>query len=346
MPGGRIASWNAGAERLKGYKAEEIIGRHFSCFYEAADVASGTTELELELATETGRCECEGWRIRKGGSRFWANVIITALRDEVGALRGFSKVTRDMTQAKRETDLRNALVARLERSNRELQDFATVASHDLQEPLRKVQAFGERLKETLAERLDPESADCLDRMQKAAHRMQTLIRDLLSFARVTTQAKPFLPVDLGEIARAVVSDLETRIAESGGRVEIGPLPVVEADATQMRQLLQNLIANGLKFRRAGVPPVVRIRAESEPGGALRLLVEDNGIGFDEKYLPKLFTIFQRLHGRQEYEGTGVGLAICRKIAERHGGSITARGKLDEGATFVVALPPTRPGGDL
>jgi len=231
----------------------------------------------------------------------------------------------------------------LERSNRQLQDFASVASHDLQEPLRKVQAFGDRLKSVCGSALDAQGRDYLDRMLNASMRMQSLIQDLLKFARVTSHAHPFLPVDLAKVAQEVLSDLEVRIAETKAVVEVGDLPIIEADALQMRQLLQNLIGNALKFHQLGKPPNVRVYAdqfESERAadGMLRLIVEDQGIGFDEKYLDRIFTVFQRLHGRTEYEGTGIGLAICRKIAQRHGGDITAKSTPGYGARFLVTLP--------
>lgn len=226
----------------------------------------------------------------------------------------------------------------LQRSNRELQDFAYVASHDLQEPLRKIQAFGDRLKAKCAAALTKDGADYLERMQNAASRMQTLINDLLAFSRITTKAQPFVAVDLAQIAREVLSDLEVRIEQTGGRIEVGELPTLEADPLQMRQLLQNLIGNALKFRREYAKPIVAINAHTNGDDCCRLTVEDNGIGFDMKYLDRVFGMFQRLHGRDEYEGTGVGLAICRKIAERHGGSITAESSPGKGATFIVTLP--------
>ncbi len=236
-------------------------------------------------------------------------------------------------------DLRGSSL-RLERSNRELQDFASVASHDLQEPLRKVLAFGDRLKTGCGDALDEKGQDSLDRMLAATRRMQSLIQDLLSFARVTSQARPLVPVDLDRIAREVLSDLEVRIAESHAVVELRDLPVIVADGTQMRQLLQNLIGNALKFHLPGVAPAVHVYTERVEG-ILRLIVKDEGIGFDEKYLDRIFTVFQRLHGRSEYEGTGIGLAICRKIAQRHGGDITASSSLGQGASFVVSLPSRR-----
>jgi signal transduction histidine kinase len=237
----------------------------------------------------------------------------------------------------------------LARSNRELEDFASVASHDLQEPLRKITAFGDRLAGR-AEALDEKGRDYLERMQAAAARMQTLIEDLLAYSRVTTRARPFAAVDLGEVVREALSDLELRIEKSGARVELGPLPSVHADPVQMRQLLQNLLSNAIKFQRPDAAPAIRVWAEVLGGGGegggggpprvCRVVVEDNGIGFDEKYLGRLFKPFQRLHGQGAYEGTGIGLAICGKIAARHGGSITAASKPGQGARFVVTLPLT------
>lgn len=243
-----------------------------------------------------------------------------------------------------EAELRD-FTQRLERSNRELQEFAYVASHDLQEPLRKVQAFGDRLKIRYAGHLGPDGLDYLERMQNAAGRMQNLIQDLLGYSRVATQTRPFEPVNLQTVAAEVVEDLEARL-ESGGQVQIAELGTVRADPTQMRQLLQNLIGNALKFRRPGVPPLVKVYGRYLYGSlgrvrAYELVVEDNGIGFDNRYAEKIFAPFQRLHGRAEYEGTGMGLAICRRIVERHGGSIQARGVVGQGAIFIVTLPESQ-----
>ncbi|MDT5268228.1 MAG: hypothetical protein QOH49_414 [Acidobacteriota bacterium] len=245
--------------------------------------------------------------------------------------------------------------AKLESSNRELQDFASVASHDLQEPLRKIQAFGDRLKTKHGDALGEGGRDYLERMQNAAGRMQTLINDLLTFSRVTTKAQPFVTVDLAEVAAGVVSDLEARVERSGGRVEMGEMLTLDADPLQMRQLLQNLIGNALKFHKPDEPPLVKVWCErvasggvnkGQAGGDLcRIHVADNGIGFDEKYLDRIFTVFQRLHGRHAYEGTGVGLAVVRRIAERHGGSITATSEPGRGSTFVVTLPASQHTGD-
>jgi signal transduction histidine kinase len=267
------------------------------------------------------------------------------------AVRKIEQIMAEMAQTQEGL---KGYAARLERSNHELQDFASVASHDLQEPLRKVMAFSDRLKSKHGATLDDQGRDYLERVQNAARRMQTLINDLLTYARVTTKAQPFVATDLAAATREVVSDLEVRIEQVKGTVEVGELPTLEADPVQVRQLMQNLIGNALKYHKAEVPPVVRVHskllrqgdrpaATDTPRGDLcQISVEDNGIGFDEVYKDRIFTIFQRLHGRGEYEGTGVGLAVCRKIAERHGGSITARSTPGQGSTFLVTLPVRQP----
>lgn len=251
----------------------------------------------------------------------------------------------ERTQAQEDLKL---YAIKLQQSNRELQEFAYVASHDLQEPLNKIRAFGDRLQSVAGDLLSDHARDYLQRMQNAATRMQTLITDLLTLTRVASASRPFVPVDLGNVAREVVSDLEVRIEKTGGRVEIENLPVIKADPTQMRQLLQNLIGNALKFHHPEKPPLVKVycvrfkerrSSRSSPMGEIcQILVHDNGIGFEEKDADRIFGVFQRLHGRGEYEGSGIGLAVCRKIAERHGGSITAKSKSGEGSTFVVTLP--------
>ena len=233
----------------------------------------------------------------------------------------------------------------LQRSNRELQDFAFVASHDLQEPLRKIQAFGDRLTTKHGPQLNDEARDYLSRMQGAAGRMYTLINDLLSFSRVTTKAQPFVPTGLNKIVREVLGDLEVRLQETEGRVDVEDLPTIDADGLQMRQLFQNLIGNALKFHRPAVAPVIKIKGEKADPEMFVLTVTDNGIGFDEKYLDRIFTPFQRLHGRNEYDGTGIGLAVCRKIVERHGGTLTARSTPGEGSTFIATLPVKQEKGD-
>ena len=248
-----------------------------------------------------------------------------------------NRVAQRTAELARANQSQQRLLVELERSNAELQSFASIASHDLQEPLRKIQAFGDRLKTKCADDLSDDGKIYVDRMQDAARRMGILIYDLLELARVTSKAQPFAPVDLSSTAREVASDLETRLEQSGGKIEIGELPTVEADRLQMRQLLQNLIGNAFKFHKPGEAPLVRVESETREN-RVRLTISDNGIGFDEKHSENIFAMFQRLHGRSEYEGTGIGLAIVKKIVERHGGEIFAHSVPGEGATFVIDLP--------
>jgi len=260
------------------------------------------------------------------------------------------KLQRENLQRQRAEESLARQARELARSNGELEHFAHVASHDLQEPLRKIQAFGDRLKLKCGRDLNEQGRDYVERMQSAAARMQTLISDLLTFSRVTTAPRPFAAVDLAAVAHTIVSDLEVSIQRVNGTVQIDQLPTIEADSAQMGQLLQNLISNALKFHREGVPPRVKVwgtcpqgrETNAELNGTdtpqCSIWVEDNGIGFDEQYLVQIFQPFQRLVGRDQYEGTGMGLAICKKIVERHGGTITARSTPGQGTAFTVTLP--------
>ena len=263
---------------------------------------------------------------------------VIAVMNEPMASGGSIATYQDITELERGREKLVERTAMLERSNRELQDFAYVASHDLQEPLRKIEAFGDRLAKKYGDALEEDGRNYISRMQNAASRMRQLINDLLNYSRIATKARPFVATDLNEVLGGVLGDLQMRIEETQGRVEAGRLPTIDADPMQMRQLLQNLIANALKFRRPDVPPVVTISAEdAREEGFCKLVVADNGIGFEPRYSDQIFTIFQRLHGRAEYEGTGVGLATARKIVERHGGWIDATGVPGEGATFTAHL---------
>ncbi|MGA2223446.1 MAG: ATP-binding protein [Syntrophobacteraceae bacterium] len=236
---------------------------------------------------------------------------------------------------------------KLEISNRDLQDFAFIASHDMQEPLRKIRTFTHLIKDKHAGTLDSTGRDLFERVAKAAKRMSEMIRGLLEFSRVGRSSNPFTTNDLTFLVGEVMSDIEVLIEQSGARIEVGDLPTIEADPIQMRQLFQNIIINSMKFR-GEENPVIKIYAK--PGSACRegddhpegktyqVFVEDNGIGFDEQYLDRIFTLFQRLHGRSAYEGTGMGLAVCRRIVERHKGCITAISSPGNGATFIITLP--------
>ncbi len=233
-------------------------------------------------------------------------------------------------------DLKN-YAEELKRSNNDLKDFAHIASHDLQEPLRKISIFSDRLLEAKSH-LSEQHREYLARMGNAAHRMQALIDDLLELSQITVKGKPFKKVDMAKISREVIEDLETRLMETQGKVTVGNLPRLDADPFQMRQLLQNLIENALKYHKPDTPPVVHLDCQPGQSGYWEISVQDNGIGLNEKFSERIFVPLERLHGRSAYEGTGIGLAICKKIVSRHGGSISVKSQLGEGSTFTITLP--------
>jgi signal transduction histidine kinase len=271
---------------------------------------------------------------------------VIAVMNEPLAEGGSIATYQDITELETSQRRMREYTLKLERSNSELQEFAYVASHDLQEPLRKIEAFGDRLNRRYSELLPDEGKMFIDRMQDAAGRMRRLINDLLSYSRVSSKSRPFVAVDLDKILAEVLSDLQVRLDETEGQIIAGKLGTIDADPTLMRQLIQNLLSNALKFRKTDTKPVIRIATTpGEPVSigtrmvpSIVLTIADNGIGFDNTYKEQIFKIFQRLHGRLEYEGTGVGLATCRKIVERHLGTIDANGDPGEGATFVIELP--------
>jgi len=331
-----------------GFSAEEMVGRPIWDFMVDGDREKSKTDLLQKIADERTLAPIEREYKRRDGTSVIMEIHAKRIRDASGQTAGLRTFLLDITQRKRAEVALQEQADKLARSNTELEQFAYVASHDLQEPLRKIQAFGDRLKSKCQAGLGPEGLDYLVRMQNAAARMQILIQDLLSLSRVTSNAKPFTAVDLGDVVQTVVSDLEMRIQDAGGRVEIGELPVIFGDRGQMAQLFQNLIGNGIKFRKPDEKPLVKIQSEphtlASDAAGWQITVEDNGIGFDEKYRDRIFQIFQRLHGRNEYEGTGIGLAICRKIVDRHAGNITASSSPGTGAQFVITLPHL-PSGD-
>ena len=359
-PQGRATFVNAAAARVMGWKIEELAGKSEEAIFFPAK-PRGLKDGPALLKDAKGDYLPEQIFYRRDGSSFPAEYVRTPIKENdrvVGTVVTF----KDITERKQAEDKLNHKAAELARSNRELEQFAFVASHDLQEPLRKIQAFGDRLKvKCEAVQLD-EGKDYLERMQSAAARMQTLINDLLTFSRVISSSQPFVSVDLGAVTAEVLVDLEVRIEKTSAQVMVSKLPKLQADPMQMRQLLQNLIGNALKFQSPGAVPQIKIdaqliqRDQLQEGTVLPnpsptaspddkfcvLTVQDNGIGFEEQYLDKVFAVFQRLHGRSEYEGTGVGLAVCRRITERHGGLITAQSKPGEGSIFIVILPMQQP----
>ena len=343
-----------------GLTTEQSIGWGWSGPLHPDDLAR--SKARWQVSVETGTPYEIEYRFRAAnGTYCWFLARANPILNEKGQVTRWLGTCTDIDDRKRQADQLEGLVEQrtleLRRSNEELEKFAYIASHDLQEPLRKIQAFGDRLSTRFKAGLGEQGQDYITRMLDSAGRMRRLIDDLLSFSRVTTKVTPPAAVNLNAVVRDVLSDLEVRVAQCDGRVEVGPLPTVAADAAQMRQLFQNLISNALKFQRPGVPPVVTVAAEylravppdppsrgstpvPTPPAWHRLTVTDNGIGFEPQYATRIFELFQRLHGRAQYEGTGLGLAICKKIAERHGGTIAAEGCPGEGSTFTIDLPTT------
>jgi PAS domain S-box-containing protein len=350
-PEGVILNWNAGAEKIKGYTAEEVIGKKIELFYTPEDKQSNLPVNLLQLARETGRAAQEGWRLRKDGTRFWGTIVITALHSKEGNVIGFSKVTRDLTQQKLTEEKILAYTAELELQNSELEQFAYVASHDLQEPLRKIRTFAELIQENLNDQEFVRTY--FARVDASAKRMADLVKSLLDYSRLSKDRKelPGEPdiVDLTQTLNDVKQDFELLIKDKNATVIADPLPIVKGNAIQLGQMFSNLIGNSLKFSRA--EPVIKLTSqvvdkEKIPNapGTLRhkqyyqIALEDNGIGFEQQYNKIIFSLFQRLHGWQEYAGTGIGLALCKKIAENHQGFITASSELNKGATFSIYLP--------
>ncbi|HLZ85976.1 MAG TPA: PAS domain S-box protein [Puia sp.] len=334
---GIIQNWNRGAQRIKGYTEQEIVGRHFHIFYPPEDQAAGLPERLLAEARLNGRAMHEGWRVRKDGTRFWGSIVITALHDESGAILGFSKVTRDLTERKAAEDklLQNA--RQLEVQNRELQQFAYAAAHDMKEPLRKILFYYSAI---LAggETLDADKQRAyLERSADAARRMQGLIDDLLTFTKVVDVVDSFQPVDLNGIAAEVLQFYQDTIDSISATVVVGDLPVLNGIPFQLRQLFLNLIGNSLKYRDSIRPLKIEI-SSTPPNGFRHISVKDNGIGFHQAHAGKIFQMFERLHGREKYAGTGIGLSICRKIMDIHNGQIMAHGQPGEGAVFDLYFP--------
>lgn len=354
---GDIQNWNAGAQKIKGYQASEIIGKNFRAFYTAEDRAAQLPERLLRQAEEQGKANHEGWRVRKDGTHFWGSIVITALHNDAGEVIGFSKVTRDLTERKKSDDALKASAAQLnlknktlERVNEELSSFTHVASHDLKEPLRKIEIFASKVDES---GLPEKSREALVKIRKSTTKMQELISDLLSFSQVANDASILGKVDLNKVLTAVKSDLEIAISEKNAEIRSQRLPIVSGISFQLQQLFLNLLANAIKFSKKGERPVIDITAEVIKGPDIpgdgsegtnkyhHISVRDNGIGFEHQYNDRIFDAFQRLHGKDTYAGTGLGLAIVKKIVEKHNGIISAESIPGEGATFHLYLPATR-----
>ncbi|PWU02859.1 MAG: hypothetical protein C5B52_04435 [Bacteroidetes bacterium] len=352
---GIVENWNKGAEKIKGYSPDEIIGKSFRVFYPKEDQQSGLPEKLIEIARKEGKAFHEGWRIRKNGESFWGNTVITALHDNNGELFGFSKVTRDLTSKKlaeqmleRYTENLQEKNKELEQINQELESFTYVASHDLQEPLRKIKTFTNFIIAKEKDNLADTTRDYFERIISATNRMTNLIDALLQFSKIGATPVMFEPTDLNVILEEAKKDISDIIDEKKAVVEANGLPSMKVIPLQFHQLFVNILSNSLKYSNKDVPLRITITASLEPAKGIlqghaneychRISFSDNGIGFEQQYADKIFELFQRLHGKSEYTGTGIGLAICKKIVQHHGGVIKAQGIPGIGARFDIYLP--------
>ena len=333
--------------RMHGFDSkEELIGRNALELSSEEDRARARDNTRRRLGRSL-RGAIEYKLLKKDGSTFPALVNMAAIRDTKGNPIGYIGVFSDITERKRAEEEREVLLEdlqkvnlKLEESNRDLQDFVYVASHDLREPMRKIASFGTLLQVSLDGKLDEDQQENFQFMIDGSSRMQTMVDDLLTYSRVSTKTRPFEQVDLQSVVEDLKNiELATLLEETNGTIHImETLPPLYGDSPQIHQLLQNIIGNGLKFRREGVTPEITIGAQRIKGNMVRVEVQDNGIGIDEKYYEQIFTMFKRLHSRTHYEGTGIGLAVCKKIVRRHGGEIGVKSTPGKGSTFWFTLP--------
>jgi len=330
-PEGRITSWNVGVEKVFGYTEQEWLGQHFNIIFNEEDRAAGVHDGEMQVATEQGRCVDVRWHRRKDGSRVYMTGVLKGLRDEKGTLLGYSKVFLDDTARKRLEDA-------LTQSNRDLQQFAYVASHDLQEPLRTLSSFAELLRLRYRENFDQQAQQFLGFIIDASTRMGALISDLLAFSQLAhEEGGGGVSVHLDDDLEAAVTLLKASLDQSGGTITHDPLPNIDLERNQMVRLFQNLLGNSVKFRRREVPPRIHVSADRQ-GKEWIIRIEDNGIGFPPEQAESIFAPFKRLHSREDYAGSGIGLAACKRIVESYGGRIGAEGRPGEGATFWFTIP--------
>jgi PAS domain S-box-containing protein len=343
-PEGRVATWNVGAERAKGYRAEEIIGQHISRFFPPEDLVWDKPGRELRIARESGRTEDEGWRVRKDGSRFWASVVITALRDETGRLKGFSKVTRDITARKRAEEERGRLLAELKDAVRAREEFLSIAGHELKTPITSLQLYVQRLLRSVEPPGILEATEAREKLraiERQAHRLTRLIYSLLDVSRINAGRLEldFQKVDLAAVVRDVCDRFEEESIQAGCQL-ICELPeglVGRWDPTRLDQVITNLVANGIKYG-AGKPVRLSVTRDED---RVHVTVSDQGIGIREEDLARVFGRFERLVSARNYGGFGLGLWISRQIIEAHRGAIDVQSAPGQGSTFVVSLPLER-----
>ncbi len=347
---GKVASWNAGAERFKGYQSSDILGKSFAIFYPPEDVSAGKPAEELRIAAQEGRYEITAERLRKDGQKFWAQVTLAPVRNPEGELIGFTQVTRDITERKQaeeqilqlnaELEQRvRARTSQLEEANKQLESFSYSVSHDLRAPLRHIQGYAEMLAEEIEGKLSPEADRFLRTIKNSSVEMGQLIDDLLAFSRMGRTELNLKPISPNELIDETIAALELSTKDRNIEWTIHPLPKIVGDAPTLKQVFANLIGNAVKYSRQRDPAQIEIGQSGEKDGRPILFVRDNGAGFDMRYAKNLFGVFQRLHRSDEFEGTGIGLATVRRIIARHGGEIWAEAAVNQGATFYFTLDP-------
>lgn len=350
-PEGRVLTWNTAAQTIEGYAADQMVGRHFSYVFSKEDRKAGKPEKFLATAEKKGRFADELLLVRKDGAKYWADVVITRLRGPDGKISGYSKVIRDITERKRaqeeirklNAELEDRVFQRtvqLEAANKELEAFSYSVSHDLRAPLRHIDGFAEMLGRTAGKELSESNRDLLKVISDSARQMGQLIDDLLTFSRTGRSELSLAPIEMNSLVQNAIQELSRDAGTGKVRWKVETLPGVMADPVTLRQVVINLLGNALKY--SGKRPEARIEVGAKEGRRdITFHIRDNGVGFDPRYTQKLFGVFQRLHAASEFQGTGIGLAIVRRIIARHGGKTWAEGALDKGATFYFSLPKTR-----
>ena len=330
-PEGIVRTWNKGAEHIKGYSSEEIIGHHFRIFYTYTDRKKGLPEKLLQRAVTFGKTNMEGWRVKKDGTTFWANTVITALHDNNNKIIGFTKITKDLTDRKLIEDVRQ-----LAQKNKELEQLVYITSHDLQEPLSSITGFADILKQNYEEQLDEEGGKYVHYLIQSCSHMSKLIKALLDYSLIGRERK-LERVDCNQLVSEVTENLYHTIHKNDARIIVEKLPKLDANYVELEMLFQNLIGNAIKFRKMDTAPEIIIKASKEKN-VWKFSIHDNGIGIDEKFQERIFNIFQRLHSKSAFEGTGIGLAHCKKIVSLYGGKIWAESTPGKGSTFHFTIP--------
>lgn len=345
---GYIRSWNMGAEHIYGFAADEVLARHFSTLYPEEEIQNEQPSKHLEAAIKNGRKEHEGWRLRKDKTPFFANIILTAFKNEDGSIKGFANVTRDITIQKKLEEENRILTTQLEEKveqrtrelatvNKELEAFSYSVSHDLRAPLRAISGYSIMLKEDYESKLDDEARRIIDVIVNNTRMMSELIDDLLTFSKMARLEIVNEAVDMNTIVRKCMTELLTMKQENKPTITVHNLPQCKGDYSMLKQVWFNLVSNAIKYSSKTPDAKVSIGTVDDSSSTI-YYIKDNGTGFDMKYSNKLFGVFQRLHRQDEFEGTGLGLALAKRIVTKHGGEIWAEAAVNEGATFYFSIP--------